>query len=132
MKLQEKKKKNVQLNIISLIDVVLLLLIFFMLTTRFVEQPGMKLELPKSETSEDVTVDKLELIVSSGSELTLMGKTVAKDDLGSELESFLPQVEDKTLILKADKEVAHGLIVEIMDIARMNGIEKIVIATAVK
>ena len=103
-----------------------------MLTTRFVEQPGMKLELPQSETSEEVTIDNLELIVSAGSELTLMGKAVAKEDLGTELESLLPQIEDRTLILKADKTVAHGLIVEIMDIARMQGIEKIVIATAVK
>ena len=51
MKLLDKKQRKVVINITSLIDVVLLLLIFFMLTTSFVEQPGMKLDLPETQTS---------------------------------------------------------------------------------
>jgi len=132
MKLLDREKKSIQLNIISLIDVVLLLLIFFMLTTRFIEQPGMKLELPSSQTSEKVIVQKLELTVSSTSELSLNGEPVTKDLLTQKFESILPQLEEKTLVLKADKTVAHGDIVEIMDIARLSGLEKIVIATSVK
>ncbi len=132
MKLFNREKKKVQLNITSLIDVVLLLLIFFMLTTRFIEQPGMKLELPQSETSENIIAQNLELVVTSDTEIRLNGEVIEMEDLQNKFETILSQLEEKTLILKADKTVSHGSIVEIMDIARLSGMEKIVIATAVK
>ena len=132
MKLFNREKKKVQLNITSLIDVVLLLLIFFMLTTRFIEQPGMKLELPQSETSENIIAQNLELVVISDTEIRLNGEVIEMEDLRNKFETILLQLEEKTLILKADKTVSHGSIVEIMDIARLSGMEKIVIATSVK
>ena len=59
MRLLTKKTRTVVISITSLIDVVLLLLIFFMLTTNFVEQPGMKLDLPETESTVGESTDEL-------------------------------------------------------------------------
>jgi biopolymer transport protein ExbD len=54
---------------------------------------------------------------------------VNTDNLGAKLTEALPNMVDGALILKADQEVAHGIIVQIMDIAKQNGIKKLIIGT---
>jgi biopolymer transport protein ExbD len=128
MNFLEKKRRKVAINITSLIDVVLLLLIFFMLTTTFAEQPGMKLELPKAKSFGTQRIAKLELTIGSQGEMRLNGEDVSMDSMADTITQLLPQLPEKSLILRADKAVTHGTVVSVMDIARSAGVEKIVIA----
>ncbi len=127
MKLLSKSKRQIVINVTSLIDVVLLLLIFFMITSRFSEQPGMKLELPESKTSSTEEADNLEIYISSENVIMLNGKEILFDNLKLKLGEI--QNESKSIVIKADKNTKHGLVVQIMDIAKQSGIYKIVIAT---
>jgi len=129
MRFLDKKQRRVVINITSLIDVVLLLLIFFMLTTSFVEQPGMKLDLPETQTSSGEKPEGLEIVVQADGVINLNGETVLLEDLSARLEGLLEQSTDKSLLLRADKEVPHGTVVEIMDIAKLKGLEKLIIGT---
>lgn len=129
MKLLDKKKRRVVINITSLIDVVLLLLIFFMLTTSFVEQPGMKLDLPETQSSTGEKPEGLEIAVLADGTINLNGVAVLLDELPAKLEEKLGQSPDKSLLLRADKEVPHGTVVQIMDIAKLKGLEKLIIGT---
>lgn len=124
----EKKRRKVAINITSLIDVVLLLLIFFMLTTTFAEQPGMKLELPKAKSFGTQRISKLELTIAADGRMDLNGQEISEDAMADSIEELLPQLDDKTLILRADTAVQHGVVVKVMDVARSSGVEKIVIA----
>jgi biopolymer transport protein ExbD len=112
-----------------LIDVVLLLLIFFMLTTSFVEQPGMKLDLPETQSSTGEKPEGLEIAVLADGTINLNGVAVLLDELPAKLEEKLGQSPDKSLLLRADKEVPHGTVVQIMDIAKLKGLEKLIIGT---
>lgn len=132
MQFKEKQKKRTGLNITSLIDVMFILLIFFMVSSSFVEQPGMKLELPAMQSQEMAKVEKMALFVSKEGKLFLNDRPVVIDSLGSVIKEVIPNVEEKTLVLKADKAVEHGLVVQIMDIAKRNGLKKIVIGTRVE
>ncbi len=132
MHLLEKKKRKVTINITSLIDVVLLLLIFFMLTTSFVEQPGMKLDLPETKTSEGEKSGKLQISINSDGSIFVNNEAVKMTDLESKISTISKKLEDKSLLLKADKTVHHGTVVQIMDIARSVGLEKIIIASEQK
>ena len=129
MHLLEKKKRKVTINITSLIDVVLLLLIFFMLTTSFVEQPGMKLELPETRHAQGEKSGELEISVTKEEAVFLNGKQTDIAALEDEIKAILPQLAEKSLTLRADKTVQHGKVVQIMDIARSAGLEKIIIAS---
>lgn len=132
MQFKEKQKKRTGLNITSLIDVMFILLIFFMVSSSFVEQPGMKLELPAMQSQEVAKVEKMSLFVSKEGELFLNERPVVIDSLGAVIKETIPGVEEKTLVLKADKAVEHGLVVQIMDVAKRNGLKKIVIGTRVE
>jgi len=129
MKLIEKRRRKVSINIISLIDVVLLLLIFFMLTSSFVEQPGLKLDLPNTKSSVSEKSNKMEISILADGEMFLNGKAVSLNELEDIIRNQIKDIKDKSLLLRADKNVPYGKVVKVMDIARISGLEKIIIAT---
>jgi biopolymer transport protein ExbD len=122
-----KNKRRVLINITSLIDVMFLLLIFFMVTSTFLDQPGMKLELPSAESAEVARVEKLVIYISSDNEVVFNGQPVDLDDLEETMRVALPDIEDRTLVLNADRTVQHGTVIRVMDIAKKLGLERLVI-----
>ena len=131
MQFHEKKKRKVIINITSLIDVLFLLLIFFMISSTFVEQPGMKLELPESKTSTTEKIKELILEINTDQSMILNQEPVTLEDLEQKFKELLPSLEEKSLVLKADKSVPHGVVVKVMDQAKLSGLEKLIIATQV-
>jgi biopolymer transport protein ExbD len=129
VKLVDQNKKSIGLNVTSLIDVLFILLIFFMVTSNFIEQPGMKLELPETKTQEVARVEQLTIFVSKDGEIFLNDQPVELSELSGQLNQYKDQENKQTLILKADRAASHGLIVQIMDVAKQMGLSKIVIGT---
>jgi len=118
------------LNLTPLIDVVLLQLIYFMLTSSFIMQPGIKINLPHAVTTEKI--EKRELFVSISEEgIVFYGeKPVSLDKLEKILLEEVRKKNGKiTLVIKGDEKARHGKIVNVMDRARKVGVEKIAIAT---
>ncbi|MBN2001030.1 biopolymer transporter ExbD [candidate division KSB1 bacterium] len=132
MQFKETRKKSQGINITSLIDVMFILLIFFMVSSSFIEQPGMKLELPTTKSQEVAKIENLVIYISKEGDIQLNEIPVALENLPEEIKKLVPQLDEKTIILKADKESAHGLIVQVMDISKRNGLEKIVIGTKIE
>ena len=132
MEFNPKKKRRVLINITSLIDVMFLLLIFFMVTSTFLDQPGMKLELPSAESAEVARVEKLVLYISSDDDVVFNDQSIALDDLEETMLAALSDIEDRTLVLNADKAVQHGTVIRVMDIAKKIGLEKLVIGIKMK
>jgi len=132
MQFSEKRQRKPIINITSLIDVLFLLLIFFMISSTFVEQPGMKLELPESKSSTTEKIRDLVLEITADGSLILNDSAVSLDNLEKQLKEMLPRLEEKSIVLKADKSIPHGTVVKVMDIARLSGLEKLVIATTIE
>ena len=132
MQFKNSEKKRSRINVTPLIDVLFILLIFFMVSSSFIEQPGMKLELPAIKSKESVRVENLVMTISKDGSLRLGEKPVDMGNLRAAIRDMIPNIEEKTLVLKADKDAAHGLIVQIMDIAKRSGLKKIVIGTRVE
>ena len=117
------------INIASLVDVLFLLLIFFMVTSAFVEQPNIKLELPATRHSEVSKVERTVLTISRDGQLFLKEKPVDKQNLEKELRRLMLDTGDDVLVLKADKMVPYGDVVDIMDYAKGAGFKKVVAPT---
>lgn len=132
MQFHTKNRKRVVINITSLIDVLFLLLIFFMVSSTFLEQPGMKLELPKTKEHENVKAEGYTLFVTESETIYLNEEAVTMENLPQTLASIADAVDDKGLILKADEGVRYGLVVEVMDKIKESGIVKLVVATEAK
>ncbi len=116
-----------QINMAPLIDVVLMQLIYFMLTSSFIMQPGIKIQLPTAVSTDRIEEKEVFISVSAEGIVFVGEKQIALDQLESLLKPF--GSSDAIVIIKGDEKTPHGKIVKIMDIAKKAGIEKIAIAT---
>ena len=132
MQFNPKKKRRVIINITAPLDVMFLLLIFFMVTSTFIDRPGMKLELPSAQSAEVARVEKLVLYIGSDDEVILNDQPVSMDDLEETMRAAMSELEDRTLVLNADKTVQHGTVIRVMDIAKKLGLKKLVIGVKMK
>ena len=116
-----------QIDIAPLIDMVFQLLIFFMLTSTFIMQSGIRVNLPKAITSEVVDQEAIELFISAENIIYLGDKVITP----RELRSLVRKITRKNppVLIKADRHASLGRVVEIWDICRDSGISKINIAT---
>ena len=124
-----QKKSRVLLNITPLIDVLFILIIFFVVTSTFLEQPGIKLALPEAKKTDLEKIEKAVLFITANKKIFFRNKEITLENLGPMLKDAMEESLDGSLIISADKKVPHGLVVKVMDIARQNGVKKIVIAT---
>ena len=118
-----------ELNLTPLVDVILQQLIFFMLTSSFIMQPGIRINLPQATTSETIT--EKEVLVSITKEGTIFYRDtpLTMEQLEKVLQDLVARNKDRVLIIKGDRKAEHGIVVGVMDIARRTGISKIVIGT---
>ena len=117
------------INIASLVDVLFLLLIFFMVTSAFVEQPNIKLELPSTRNSEVSKIENMVLTIARDGGLFLQDNPVDKRNLEKELRRVILDTGDEVLVLKADKFVPYGVVIDIMDTVKGAGFKKVVAPT---
>ena len=129
MQFRTKRLAKPIINIAPLMDVLFLLLIFFMVTSTFVEQPNIELDLPSTKYSETGKVEKLQLIITRYGNIYLQNEIVSMNELENVLRNIATQMEDKTLVLKADKNVPYGIVIKVMDAAKGAGMRKIVAPT---
>lgn len=129
MEFEGRKKISTNLNIAPLIDVVFLLLLFFMLTANFVTQPGIRLSLPSAVTSKPHQDDSITIFITESNELYLNENRVSLDELLEKLKPKLLAAKKKTVVIKADEKINLGLAVKVMDIAKQADAEGVVIST---
>jgi len=117
-----------QIDMAPLIDMVFQLLIFFMLTSSFIVQPGIRVNLPKAVTSESIHEKSLVILVTNSDLVYLNERPITTKELDSRLR--IAAKEKKPLLIKADRRASMGRIVEIWDMCRDAGISQINIATS--
>jgi biopolymer transport protein ExbD len=117
----------------ALVDVMFQLIIFIILSSTFVMQPGIKVNLPSTVTSEaQLERNNIVVSVTEDGSVFLEDKKVTLHTLPQELKTTLKRTRRKVLVIKADEKTFHGIVVKIMDIGKMLGIEKLAIATQPK
>lgn len=118
-----------QINMAPLIDVVLQQLIYFMLTSSFIMQPGIKINLPSAVSTDTIEETEVFISVSAEGMIFLGEKQVSIQQLQESLKKIAENKKNAIVVIKGDSRTSHGKIVQVMDIARTSGISKIAIAT---
>lgn len=133
MELQTQQEDDPEINLTSLIDVVFLLLIFFMVSATFERQALLRVELPEAATSTTEQVPNLtELIITAEGVYYLGDRQLAdqdRDTVRLALSEAYAENPEATLVIRADGEAPHRLVVRAMDAAAAEGIERLSIAT---
>ena len=142
MKIERTKRRGkgeLTLEITPLIDIVFLLLIFFLVATTFEDiNSGIKIELPQSTIREIKDIKEIQIAIDKNKNMVLnykeKGKTqkvnVNKENLKAELEEKFKNSNEKNVVISADKKLDYGYIVEIMTISKEAGASSLDIDTA--
>ena len=127
MKFAVRKRRAPSIIIVSLVDILTILLIFFVVSTTFKkDQPEVKINLPESKTATTAPAE-LEhaiLTVSENDEIKLDGKTIAVEDLEGAVRN-LSETRKSSLALQADKKASFGIIVKVMDALKLAGVKNL-------
>jgi biopolymer transport protein ExbD len=134
LKLQNRIKEEPTVDLTSLIDVVFLLLLFFMVSTTFDHPSALKVDLPEASAVEsplDVP-ERLELVIDADGTMFLNDRRLIDSDERTIKAAFNEATEgdfELPLILRADRETPHHFVVTVMDVAAQLGFSNLSIAT---
>jgi len=127
---ERHRRSNVVLNLTPLIDIVFLLLVFFMLTAHFIEDEAIDITLPKAKSSATTENDEyVEVILTPQGELLVAGEQVSKENLTEVLRGALHAPGKRFVRLRGDHESNFGMAVHVIDCARGAGAESMDILT---
>jgi biopolymer transport protein ExbD/biopolymer transport protein TolR len=125
-----KRREDPRVELTPMVDVVFLLLIFFMISTTFVETPGISIKLPESSSQmAEKPQEEIKVYFSRSGEITLNEERVELEELRRRLSGYGEKARTMTFLLLADEEARHGKVVQLMDAAREAGFGKLAIAT---
>jgi len=131
MSLQPRKRKRyeIQAPLTSLIDIVFMLLIYFLLTTNFMVDEGIKIKLPQAKAAAPQTQQEITIYVDRDGRSFIMNKEVPLNILFSELKKMIGGQKDRLVVIKADRAVILNKAVKVMDIAKAAGAGRLCLAT---
>jgi len=127
MKFAVKKRRAPSIIIVSLVDILTILLIFFVVSTTFKkDQPEVQINLPDSKTATSAPAEMEHAVVSvdENDEVKIDGRTVGVEELESAVRD-LPATRKSSLALQADKKASWGTIIKVMDALKLAGVKNL-------
>jgi biopolymer transport protein ExbD len=127
MKFAVRKRRAPSIIIVSLVDILTILLIFFVVSTTFKkDQPEVQINLPESKTatSAPAELDHALVSVNQDDEVKLDGKTIAVEELEGAVRNLSP-TQKTSLALQADKKASFGTIIKVMDALKLAGVKNL-------
>ena len=132
MQFERNHRGSGDINITPLIDMVFLLLIFFLLTSSFIIDRGIKINLPKAVSSETAPDKRITVSIDSAGLVFIDNEQLLIESLPDKLKKAYAKKNTKTVYLKADKQNRVDILVHVMDIIKQSGSEKMNLITEAK
>jgi biopolymer transport protein ExbD len=134
MKLQSRSNDEPEINVISLVDVLLVLVLFFMVSTSFLRETEIDLTLPEAttQTRSSAPEDSLEITIRDTGGYLVNGRELVNSErrtLRAAIERLAGDKRDMPVFIRADAEASHQSVVTAMDVAGQLGFVKLNIAT---
>jgi biopolymer transport protein ExbD len=115
------------INVTPLVDIMLVLLVIFMVTTTYIAKEAIEVELPRVATAQEAPAETLLLLVAKDGKTYLDGVPLGPDVLARRLSAAPGRREDMQAVIAADREASHGAVVDALDLLRAEGIVKFAI-----
>lgn len=131
MALKPRKRKHyeIQAPLTSLIDIVFMLLIYFLLTTNFLVDEGIQIKLPQAQAAAPQIQQEITIHVDKEGRTYLLNKEIPIDVLYTELKKMIGEQKDRLVVIKADRAVILNKAVKVMDLAKHAGAGRLSLAT---
>ena len=119
-----------EINISPLIDVVFILLIFFIVTTVFIEETGVDVNKPRAASAESLEKQAILLAVTASGQVYQGGRSISVDGVRSVVAAMLENDGATPVIIQGDAAANHGTIVKVIDAAKLAGAQSVNLATS--
>ncbi|HCY84891.1 MAG TPA: biopolymer transporter ExbD [Desulfobacteraceae bacterium] len=124
-----KKRYQIQAPLTSLIDIVFLLLIYFLLTTNFIVEEGINVKLPDAKASAPQVERDIIIYVDKAGRTFVGDEPIPVNQLYSRIKEMINGSTDRLVVVKADKTVVLNNVVKVMDTAKAAGASRLCLAT---
>jgi biopolymer transport protein ExbD len=126
---KKRPRYQIQTPLTALIDIVFLLLIYFLLTTNFMVDEGIKIKLPQAKASMPQTEETITVYVDRDGRSYLNNREVSPSELFKRLKETIGSRKDKLVVVRADRGVILNKAVKVMDVAKAAGAGRLCLAT---
>ncbi len=116
-----------EINIVPFVDIILVVLIIFMVTTPLIMKPSINVNLPKAASGEESAPSKLNIAITESGKVLLNGSVSSIKAIHEYSKNLAKKSTDAQAIISADKVVSHGMVVSIIDAVKSAGIKKFAI-----
>jgi biopolymer transport protein ExbD len=124
----EEREEAIELNLIPLIDVIMFLLIFFISTTSFIEEPGVPVDKPKAATARQLEKNAIIFAVTTDGKIAYGGKEIGLGGVRPTVKRLCAK-EALQVVIQADQQSLSGLMIRVMDEAKLGGAKDVSLAT---
>ncbi|GEA61493.1 ExbD/TolR family protein [Vibrio comitans] len=134
MRLGRRRERNeeAQVDMTSMLDIVFIMLIFFIVTSSFVRESGVEVNRPQAAHATNQKDAGIFIAITDTNQVYIDKRLVDVERVQATLESMIIDKPDASVVIQADKFAFNGTVVEVMDGAKGAGIEKIALATSAK
>lgn len=132
MRLRRRLEESNGLPLTPLIDMVFLVVIFFMLNTSLSINPAIKVDLPAAYTSQAVLEEQIIVTMTAEGQIFLGRAPVELERYAGELKKEMVRLQAEEMILQADERLPYRQLIEVMDLSRLSGIQSIALVTSQK
>jgi len=126
----EEEEVITGINVTPLVDIILVLLIIFMVTARFISEPSIGVALPKTArgSRSEISENNVFLTINDRHQIYLNNNSVHMNELGAKIRALLKEKPNVNLVLRADKSISHGEVIAVLDRVRSEGVTQFGIA----
>ncbi|MCK8601158.1 ExbD/TolR family protein [Desulfoferrobacter suflitae] len=120
-----RRSRNTELNLAPLIDMIFILLIFFLVTTSFVREAGVDIDRPQAQSASNKEKVQLIIGVDAGGLIYIDGKTIDVRSVRARMDRFVAETPQSSVVIVADRKSETGIVVQILDACRLAGVKDI-------
>ena len=122
------KQEEAQVDLTPMLDIVFIMLIFFIVTSSFVKESGIDVERPKASNIANQKEAGIFVAITSSNDIYIDKQMVDEARVQARLESLLNESPSRSLVIQADERAFNGVVVKVMDAAKSAGVEHIALA----
>lgn len=122
------KEEEAAIDMTPMLDIVFIMLIFFIVTTSFVKESGVTVKEPKALTAVQKPKANIFIGITATSDIYMQKKKVKKDDVKTNIEMMLLENPESSIVIQADDKSKSGILIDVMDAAREAGVKNVSVA----
>lgn len=130
MRRHRQQEEDTSIDLTPMLDVVFIMLIFFIVTSSFIKEAGVEVQRPQAETASPQDKGNILIAVTADGQVWLDKKPVDIRSVRAHVERMRVEQPDGAVVVQADRDARTGLVVQVMDQARLAGVRDVALAAS--